>query len=50
LLPFTTVDEAAARVAAIETDYDKHHRAASALAGTVFSPARALAPIFERMP
>jgi hypothetical protein len=50
LLPFTTVDEAAARVAEIEADYDKHRNAASALAGTVFSPARALTPIFERLP
>jgi len=50
LLPFQTVDEAAAAVASIEADPDQHQIGARVLAETVFDPARTLAPIFERLP
>lgn len=49
LLPFTTVDEAAARLSEIEADYDNHSAAAARLADTVFSPSQSLAPVLARL-
>jgi len=50
LWPFGDADEAARRIAEVEAAWDTHHAGARHLAETVFSPAEALRPIFERLP
>ncbi|MFM8683335.1 MAG: hypothetical protein ACKOEG_06110, partial [Chthoniobacterales bacterium] len=49
LLPFDDVNGAAKRIAEAEKNLDAQSTGARALADTVFSPASALAPIFERL-
>lgn len=49
LLPFATIDEAVARITAIESHPSMHRNGARELADTVFLPRSALAPLVERI-
>jgi hypothetical protein len=49
LLPFTTVDEAAAAVDLIKGDYDRHRRAARMLAEEHFDSGLVLGRLLERL-
>jgi hypothetical protein len=49
LLPFEDANGAAIRIAEAEKNLDAQSAGARELADTVFSPASALAPIFERL-
>lgn len=49
MLAFRDITDCAEAVRAIEEDYEKHSRAAQALASTVFSPLGVLKPLLEKI-
>jgi glycosyltransferase involved in cell wall biosynthesis len=49
MVAFAGVDDCAARIREIESDYDACSRAALGLAETCFVPARALRPVLDRL-
>ena len=49
LVPFTTPDEASARIREVMENIDAHRAGAARLARTVFSPAQALSPLFSKL-